>query len=314
MDDLIRHALELARAGDRQQAAAILRDVLRRDPSQVNAWKLLAFVSTDDEEALYAARRALHLDPNDAYVRDRLRALEPPEEIPAPVERRKVPMAALVLIVVLLLGALATLTKLIIDEVREVTLPQAVVALDIAPSTPVTTVVEDFSVPVRVTTSTGYYAFEAASVDQIRYGLTNYAPETCCGYEERPIALTAYRLGLSWELSEYANRCELVDAEVLLEIEYTYPQWVAVGNPHPDLYDEWHDFMVHVTQHEEHHGALAADCAYQLADDVARIDMAVSCDQVDAALDGLLAEANRQCEVTQQAFDDAEGVTSFPLP
>jgi predicted secreted Zn-dependent protease len=314
MDNLIRQALELARAGDRQQAAAILRDVLRRDPSQVNAWKLLAFVSADDEEALYAARRALHLDPDDARIRDHLRALEP-EEVPAPVERRKVPMAALVLIIVLLLGAFATLTKLIVDEVREAMLPQAVAALDIAPSMPVTTVVEDFSVPVRVTTSTGYYAFEAATVDQIRYGLSNYAPEACCGYEEgRPIALTAYRIGLNWELSGTGNRCDMIDAEVLLEIEYTYPQWVAVGNPHPDLYDEWHEFMVHVIQHEEHHGQIATDCAYRLANDVARLDTAAPCDQVNAEVNALLAEANHQCEVTQQAFDDVEGVTSFPLP
>jgi len=279
----------------------------------VTAWKLLAFVSPDDEEALYAARRALQLDPGDARIRDRLRALEP-ESIPALPERRKVPMAALVLIIVMLLGALGTLAKLIADEVRQVTLPQAVAALDIAPSTPVTTVVEEFSVPVRVTTSTGYYTFEAATVDQIRYGLTNFAPETCCGYEGRPIALTAYQLGLNWELAGVANHCELVDAEVVLNIVYTYPQWIAVGNPHPDLYDDWHEFMVHVTQHEEHHGALAMDCAYRLADDVAQVDTGASCDRVDSGLDALLVEANRQCEEIQQAFDDAEGVTTFPLP
>ncbi|MBN1123040.1 MAG: DUF922 domain-containing protein [Anaerolineae bacterium] len=315
MDDLIRQALKLARAGDRQQAAVILRDVLRRDPSQVNAWKLLAFVSSNDEEALFAARRALHYDPGDIRILDRMRALQQETEPePVPPEHRKMPVAALVLIIVMLLGALATLAKLIVDEVRQVTLPQEIAALDIAPSTPVTTLVEDRYVPVYVTSSTGYYTFEAETVDQIRRGMTVAAPEPCCGYEGRPIALTAYQLGLNWELAGYANSCELTDARVVLEIVYTYPQWIAVGNPYVDLYDEWHEFMVHVIQHEEHHGALAMDCAYQLADSVAQVDTSASCDQVDAELNALLVEVNRQCEITQQAFDDVEGVTTFPLP
>lgn len=75
MQSRIMQAVALADAGQVREALQILRDVLRTDRDQVDAWRWLAYLSPHPEEALRAAQVVQRMTPDDPWVRAAMPAL-----------------------------------------------------------------------------------------------------------------------------------------------------------------------------------------------------------------------------------------------
>ena len=83
--DPVQHALELARAGKKDQARSILKDVLARDKSNIRALAALAYVAQSRPEAISYLQQVLKLSPDDEWATKVLALLDDkPGGVPAP--------------------------------------------------------------------------------------------------------------------------------------------------------------------------------------------------------------------------------------
>lgn len=53
--------------------------------------------------------------------------------------------------------------------------------------------------------------------------------------------------------------CRITDAEIILNVEYTYPNWVDENSANSSVKYEWSKFMNYVTWHENQHVELAKE-------------------------------------------------------
>jgi tetratricopeptide (TPR) repeat protein len=79
IQDSIRQAKEAASAGDSKAAIAILRDLLKQDPRNVDVWLALADVVDNPDQAKQCYERVLQIDPNNQVAQQRLNKEEPDE-------------------------------------------------------------------------------------------------------------------------------------------------------------------------------------------------------------------------------------------
>lgn len=81
LNQLLKQAIELAQAGQRDEARHLLEQIIAQDPRQSLAWLWLATVATNDEERISALLRVLELDPDNQTARaalDKLGVIVPP--------------------------------------------------------------------------------------------------------------------------------------------------------------------------------------------------------------------------------------------
>lgn len=86
--ELVRRGIAEARYGNRAAAAALLRRAVRLDPQHEAAWLWLGGVAALPEEAAFALRAALELNPLNESARRGLRELEAGRRLAAPVSAR----------------------------------------------------------------------------------------------------------------------------------------------------------------------------------------------------------------------------------
>ena len=330
MRESIIQAIELANEGRREEAVGLLRLIVRRAPSEVAAWKWLAYYTSDPQEALRAVLQVLQLNPHDRWAQEAWPELEERARRAAAARstrhrRRPVMAAALLVAITLVLIAitglvlyawfgvdsLLSLSSGLLEEplpvTQEVGPASAGLAAQANPSTP------PAISGVETTVSTHYYTFEASNLIGIQQALISQGP-VVDGANEHGIAMTTYGLRVSWEMQPSETACELSAARVYLDIEYTYPRWIPTGSPRPALYDAWERFIRHVVEHEEHHGAIAQECAAELVQRIEELPPQPDCQMLEATLNALVDEVYNECEARQAAFDEAEGRTLFPLP
>ena len=88
IDQEVRQAITLARQGDKAQAQELLKQALKRDPDNVDAWVVLAQVVENRDEAITYMKRAVNLQPDDERARRYLDYLlqqqDKPVEKPGP--------------------------------------------------------------------------------------------------------------------------------------------------------------------------------------------------------------------------------------
>ncbi len=79
-------AVELLRMGRRQEACALLADGLAHWPADERAWDLLSYAVIDRDKQIYALRRVVQINPQNAAAWVRLADLSrgPAEPVPAP--------------------------------------------------------------------------------------------------------------------------------------------------------------------------------------------------------------------------------------
>ncbi len=104
----LKAAVDAAKAGDRDEARALVEDILSEDDSSVQAWLLLARISSDRDEQVMALNTVLELDPGNERARAQLdkmgaREVAAEDEVIPGVTRRQVMLVGVVLGAVLLL-------------------------------------------------------------------------------------------------------------------------------------------------------------------------------------------------------------------
>ena len=71
----MRRAVALAKAGQHDEARALVERVIGRNPENPDAWVVLAQLAPTHEEAIEALREVLRLDPENVWARTRLERL-----------------------------------------------------------------------------------------------------------------------------------------------------------------------------------------------------------------------------------------------
>lgn len=90
-DDPVERAVALIKIGKKQEARAILEDVLKHDKDNVRAWASMYSVSTGTEEATFFLHQVLRLRPDNEWALERLDRLKrevthkQPELMPTPL-------------------------------------------------------------------------------------------------------------------------------------------------------------------------------------------------------------------------------------
>jgi Tfp pilus assembly protein PilF len=88
----IRHAVELAKAGQRETAITLIRDAVQKCEPGAEAWRLLAELSPEMEEQIEALKKLLALTPHDVKARETLNRLlhlrKHPQELAAIYEEQ----------------------------------------------------------------------------------------------------------------------------------------------------------------------------------------------------------------------------------
>jgi hypothetical protein len=84
---LFKHAVGLARQGNRPQARRLLVDLLNSNPRNFQAWAWLAYVADNINEKRLALSRAAAIDPTHEKVRDGLKATLTPGHIQKAAQR-----------------------------------------------------------------------------------------------------------------------------------------------------------------------------------------------------------------------------------
>ena len=77
--DPIQHALELIRAGQKDEARTVLKQISATDRANSQFWKVCALAATSREEAILCLENALRYDPEDAWAEKRLLRFKQPQ-------------------------------------------------------------------------------------------------------------------------------------------------------------------------------------------------------------------------------------------
>jgi predicted secreted Zn-dependent protease len=341
--DPTEQAVQLAREGRLFDAAVRLRGIVEANPRNIAAWKWLAYSTSDIREALHAAHTVLHLDPSDEWARQSLLYYQeqaraaglsrtPPAEriVIRPKPARKSANGSCLLqfmIVIALVSAFAligvTANRIDLSGLRQVIVstlvppsPTAAARAIVLTSTPTVEFSREAILPPQVeeTSAVEYYPVRAGDEASIQKILYNGGPQID-GAGEHSIALTQYKLWVTWEMGQSLSTCEVRDVVVHLDIKYIYPKWEPpVTPPDAKLQSEWDRFFSHVVQHEEHHAQIARECAGTLAQTLETFDAGATCANAQSTLDQVVDGIYAACEQRQKDFDAAEGRTSFPLP
>lgn len=95
-ENLFDQALTAARQGDLATARTVLKQLLKQEPQNINAWLLGAQVVETNLDAIRCYERILKIDPNHAYAKQKLAELRPMmpdvQEIIVPPTNRSIPV------------------------------------------------------------------------------------------------------------------------------------------------------------------------------------------------------------------------------
>ncbi|MBN1429379.1 MAG: hypothetical protein JXB07_13480 [Anaerolineae bacterium] len=73
--DVVRHAMDLAEAGNVQEARAALVDLLKDDPDNIEVWAALAQLAETPKDTAYCLKQIVRIQPDNEWARDTLRQL-----------------------------------------------------------------------------------------------------------------------------------------------------------------------------------------------------------------------------------------------
>lgn len=304
MRDQLRLAIELAERGRHEEATELLRTTVRSDPANTAAWKWLAHTTADPGEALVAVRTVLSQDPSDAWAREAWPAYEQRARETRGRQKRRRERQAMRFLALLLLALLLSLCGAIGYLGRNSQMVPQLLGNESPSPTP--------TVELEESSRLEYYSIHGATIADIQQELSSEGPEAPGG--THTIAMTNYELYVTWEMAQSLGVCRLENIVVHLDIIYTYPQWNQPDGADAEAVEEWERFEPYVTEHEERHGEIARTCAQQLVTWLQSFEAGESCATAEEVLNTLVNDLYTQCEAEQQAFDEAEGRTAFPLP
>jgi predicted secreted Zn-dependent protease len=301
LDGIISQAVRLVEEGRRDEALLLLRGALQQVPHSARLWKWLAYYTRDPNEARRAVGQVLQLTPGDEWAQQAWRHLNQRK----PQRRISGVAWAMFGLVIALFAAIVAV---------EVVLRRN---LDMAHDTSGQIVVNNVSAmtapreAVTVSTSEEYYTITGDSVESIRRALDEngpYIPEQ----NQRVIATTSYEITVNWSAVESEGVCVTEAVAVDLSILYTYPYLDIPSTAPPEIPPTWSAFMRRVIAHEEQHGAIASQCAYDVANAIGELPPQPDCAALEAVVNQTMVAQHQLCEARQAQFDADVGGESFP--
>jgi tetratricopeptide (TPR) repeat protein len=83
--DELNQAIELIKAGDKNKAIPILKEILKTDRNNELAWLWLAYCVETTDDKIFCFREALRINPNNVQTKKALEQLEPNPTIQPPI-------------------------------------------------------------------------------------------------------------------------------------------------------------------------------------------------------------------------------------
>lgn len=329
----IAKARSLAASGQKDEALRIMVGVVQREPDHLEAWMYTARLMPDRDKAIYCLKQVLRIDPSNEQAQFALARLEAhrqpnaspePEsvlspEISAPRQQAPARDNTNTLLMVgggMVIFALCALLAVMV-QYRGKLLPAGTEPISVTATSGAArpSGSDRFLVArdPRVTYETEYYTIYGGSPEAVLAEMRAKGPESD-GVSDA-LAVTIYQFQPNWYYLTSGDTCTVTDVTVNLPIKFVYPRWEQTGFASTMLLTEWEYFAAHIVTHEEHHAAIAIQCAREMLQGMREILLNdATCGTVDAALNAVIDTEYAECNAIQDEFDSREGLTTFPLP
>lgn len=301
IDNTISQAARLLEAGRRDEALKLLRSAVQHAPDSARVWKWLAYCTPDSNEARRAVAQTLRLTPGDEWARQAWQRLYTQRS-----QGRSIwplwTLAGLIVVISLLIITIEFTLQRTFDMTRDAS--GQMVVNNVAAIAPPG---EDVSIsPIEE-----YYSITGDSVESIRRALDGNGPYVA-NTGKRVIATTSYEIIVNWSAFESGGVCvpEVIDVD--LDIVYTYPYLETSSTAPPEIASMWSAFMRRVVAHEEQHGAIAQQCAYDIADAIGGLPSQPDCASLEVVVNQTMTAHHELCGSRQAQFDADVGGESFP--
>ncbi len=148
----------------------------------------------------------------------------------------------------------------------------------------------------------------AETLDIHHYEVTGLSPEhLIASFRNRPdpavMATTRGGLSIRYDFAFGGDECRLMQVDLTLDIDITYPLWREEDRGSQDMRAAWQRFKTALEIHEEGHVERFRDAAARLSDRLAAIPPAPSCHTVRAAVDRHRAQFDREVDAEQAAYE-----------
>ena len=148
----------------------------------------------------------------------------------------------------------------------------------------------------------------AETLDIHYYEVTGLSPEhLIASFRSRsnPAVMATTRGGLSirYDFAFGGGECRLMQVDLTLDIDITYPLWREENRGSDAMRAEWQRFKTALEVHEDGHVERFRDAAVRLSDRLTAIPPAPSCHTVRAAVDRHREQFNREVDVEQAAYE-----------
>jgi predicted secreted Zn-dependent protease len=114
---------------------------------------------------------------------------------------------------------------------------------------------------------------------------------------------TSWQFTWSYPHVEVAAGCRPGAADVTLRLQTQLPHWSAPLTSEAGLDQRWSTFIDALQTHEAGHDAIAVEAAHRLAQTLADIPAARTCDALDASARSIVADLVRTQDQAQAAYD-----------
>lgn len=146
------------------------------------------------------------------------------------------------------------------------------------------------------------------SLDTHYYEVTGLSPEHLIGSfraRPNPAVMATTRAGVStrYDFAFGEGACHLMQVELALEIDITYPRWREEDRGSGEMRAEWSRFMTALEEHEQGHVALFREAAADLQERLSRLPPAPSCNALAQSVERERQRFDREVNVVQSVYE-----------
>lgn len=160
--------------------------------------------------------------------------------------------------------------------------------------TPVAVVAAEDSIVIR----TNYYAVSGATSREVRGDIVQKRP-----WKSDNDGYTAWKIDWSFTTASSEAECHLESFQTRTAITITLPRWVPSPEAEPEFRENWTGYFQDLSAHEEGHKRIALAAAKELRKKVNGIGSAVSCAELQTALNRVANQVINDFKQREKAYD-----------
>lgn len=137
---------------------------------------------------------------------------------------------------------------------------------------------EESKVEIAVET----YEVSGGSAEEIWAAVLKQGPKD--PKTQRPfVGYTKWRIDWRTRFQTTRDGCRIAEVRMVTKITTTLPEWVDRERADPEFRQHWDQFFVSLREHEEGHAQRAVRAAEKLAERIAGLPAAATCEEIDLA-------------------------------